>query len=155
MIDNFWAFLPPMLILAYIPLVIYLDLKYREVEHYNWAVLYGIGILCTAIGYGTGYYPMILLPISFAAVTIYFILMKQGFFEGADFLFLSAISLFFVQNPFSGLVLMPVSFGIFLLAAVVSVNLILRILRTDPKFNKEFPMMIIISAAYILTLVLA
>lgn len=155
MIENVFVWIPALVILAYLPLVVYLDLKYREIEHYNWAVMYTVCLPITGFLYAIGYYPTVLLPISFGAVTAYYILMRKGFFEGADFMFLAGISLFFVQNPISGLVLMPVSFGIFLMTAIILVNVITKfVLRTDKKFNQTFPMIIIISAAYVITLVL-
>lgn len=158
MIDNVLVWIPALVILAYIPILIWLDLKYREVEHNYWWWMIGICSPCVFILYYFDIYPMLLLGLSLAAVGVYFVAMRLGLFEGADFMFLMFISLYFVQNPISGLVLMPVSFGIFLMAVIIGANLIMRLVpkgMIPPGFTKTFPMMIPISAAFLITLVLA
>jgi len=154
LIENALVWIPALMILGYIPVLIYLDLKYREVDHNYWWWMVGACSPCVALLYLSGAYPAVLLMLSLASVGIYFVAMKMGLFEGADFMFLMFISLFFVQNPLSGLILMPVSFGIFLIACTIACGLFVRFVP-DRKVREMFPMMIPISAAFIITLVLA
>lgn len=153
--DSLILWLPVAVFAAYIPFLCLLDIRDREIPHVVWI---GTVPLFTTTGYlyAVGYYPVECLLISFAFVALYFAAMKLHLFEGADFVMLSLISLFFVVNPISGRVLMPVVMLEFLIASFVVAGVIARVNpvnELDPEI-KEFPMMPIISAAFILSVML-
>jgi hypothetical protein len=151
--------IPMISLLLYVPIVCYLDLKYREIEHDYWLPLIVMNVP-TAImllwdGNGLLYIPGVV------ATMVWFMAMRFGMFEGADFIYLSLISLFFIYNPISGHWLMVLPFSIFLTTCltitagwILIYNMITKGELTL-KFNKELPMMLPISAALILTVMLA
>ncbi len=124
-----------------------------------WTLLVVICAPITTLLYLTGYYPYYLFALSIGAIGAYLVLLMLGGYGGADFWYLTWIALFFVQNPSTGHILMPISFGIFLVASVV----IFGALGRTPIINKilvkndlpGFPMMLPISLALILTVVIA
>ena len=68
--------------------------------------------------------------------------------QGADFLYLLFISLFYVQNPISGNILTPVSYAIFLVAAVVSLGILYNIPYVKTRIVTEnLPGMLTVSLA--------
>ena len=109
--------LPTALLLGYTIPACYLDLKHREMPEGFWTLLWLICIPITAWLYVIGIYPLTMLALSLAAVAVYFGLMLLHVYEGADFMFLMWISLFLVQNPRTGNILMPVSFAVCFLSA--------------------------------------
>lgn len=156
-LDIFW--IPINSLLLYIPLVCLLDLKYREIEHWYWLPLVLVNIPVVVMLLQDGNY-MLFIP-SLVAIFVWFTAMRFHFVEGADFLYLTWISLFFIYNPLSGHWLMVLPFTIFLLSCllitagwILIYNLVTRGELTL-RFNKEIPMMFPISAALILTVVLA
>jgi hypothetical protein len=153
--DSLILWLPVAVFAAYIPFLCLLDIRNREIPHEVWI---GTVPLFTTTGYlySVGYYPIECMLISFAFVALYFAAMKLHLFEGADFIMLSLISLFFVVNPISGRVLMPLVMLEFLLASFVAAGIFIRVIpvnELEPKI-KEFPMIPIISAAFILSVML-
>ena len=160
MILNELAWIPAILILLYIPAVCYLDIKDREIPHKTWLLLAMVNIPVTTIMYLSGEYPLELLWLSLAFVVLYFCGMKLRLYEGADFMFLMFISLFFVVNPISGRVLMPLAFFEFFLAVMVSLGIVLMVIRHGKRYDDitgellKFPLILPISAAFLLTLVL-
>ncbi len=152
--DSIVLWLPVAVFVSYIPFLILMDLRTREIPHETWI---GTVPLFTTTGYlyAVGYYPIECMWISFAAVILYFAAMKFHVFEGADFIMLSLISLFFVVNPISGRVLMPLVTMEFLIACMVAAGVILRITKPDATQTlSEFPMVPVISAAFVLSVVL-
>lgn len=153
--DSLILWFPVLVFLAYIPFVCLMDIRDREIPHETWI---GTVPLFTTTGclYSVGYYPIECMLISFAFVALYFAAMKLHLFEGADFVMLSLISLLFVANPISGRVLMPVVMLEFLIASFVVAGIFIRVIpvnELDPEI-KEFPMIPIISVAFILSVML-
>lgn len=157
-VDQTLLWTPVAVFLIYTPLVIYLDIKYREIEHHIWTPLILLNLPTIIISVISGnwipYIPGIVVSV------VWYEAMRFHFFEGADFLYLVWISVFFVYNPVSGHWLMVLPFTIFLAACLVSSTffVILYNLITGKgitsKYDK-FPMMIPISAALVLTVALA
>lgn len=151
--------IPTILLLGYTIPACYYDLKHREMPVGFWKWMVTIGTLITAWLYLVGYYPPYLLVLSLAANAIYFMLMRMNVYQGADFVYLMFISLFLVQNPVTGHILMPVSFGIYLIAAVVSFGILYqtKIVKDLVAAQKlpGFPMMLPISLALWLTVMFA
>lgn len=135
---------PVLIIASYLPALIIMDLKTRTVEYEAW-----IGMLplfpATGYLYAVGFYPIEALWISLVFIGIYFAAMKLHWIEGADFTLLMFISLFFVVNPISGRILMPLVLAEYLLALFVSVNLITHALRER---IEQFPMIPLITIAF-------
>jgi hypothetical protein len=150
---------PVVSLLAYVPLVCLLDLEYREVEHWYWIPLVLVNIPTMVMMMSDSNY-LLYLP-SLVAIFVWFTAMRFHYFEGADFLYLTWISLFYIYNPRSGHWLMVLPFTIFLAAClIVTAGWILAYnLFTGKgltlKFDKEIPMMFPISAALLLTVLLA
>lgn len=153
--DSLILWFPVLVFLAYIPFVCLMDIMDREIPHETW--IGTVPLFATTVYlYSVGYYPIECMLISFAFVALYFAAMKLHIFEGADFVMLSLISLFFVVNPISGRVLMPVVMLEFLIASFVVAGILVRVIQVnepDPEI-KEFPMIPIISAAFILSVIL-
>jgi len=150
---------PAISLLAYIPIVCFLDLKYREVEHWYWLplVLMNIPTMFMMLTEGWG---LIYIP-SLVAIFVWFTAMRFRMFEGADFLYLAWISLFLIYNPLSGHFLMVLPFTIFLATCLIITGgwILMYNIFTGRgftmKFANEIPMMFPISAALILTVMLA
>jgi hypothetical protein len=131
----------------------YFDIKYREIPEGFWMLLYTIGIPVTALFYYIGIYPWEAGVISAFGVAVFLILLLRGVYEGADFVYLSAISLFFVTNPFSGHSLMIFSYGIFLVVSIIGCALAYQFIKLRYSMQ-NYPMMIPITIALILTVIL-
>jgi hypothetical protein len=125
-----------------------------------WTLLWLICLPITAALYLLGIYPLTMLGLSLAAVAVYFVLMRVHVYEGADFMYLMWISLFLVQSPRTGNLLMPVSFAIFLLASFVGCGLFYLLFPPVRQYLIDqhlpgFPAMLPISLALGLTVWLA
>lgn len=155
--DLVW--LPTIVLLAYTIPACYYDLRHREVPEGFWNVMMAFCIPITAALYATGYYPYYLGILSLVTIAIYFILMRVEIYQGADFVYLLWITMFLVQNPVTGHILMPVSYGIFLIASVVGFGILYQteIVRrlTSTTGLPGFPMMLPISLALWLTVMIA
>ena len=146
------VWLPAIVLLYYIPWACYYDLKYRELPKGFWVPLWIVCVPVTTILYLTGIYPWYLAPLSAGMVVFYYILYCWELFQGADFMYLAAITLFLVQNPVSGHILMPLTFGIYLIASVVILALVYNIPQVKMRIAKEnLPGLLTISLALILT----
>lgn len=158
---EFLFWIPVISLLVMIPIVCWLDWKYREVSHEWWVGVIIINIPFAAVMYILGIYEWWMLIISFVAMVIYFILMKLHYIEGADYMFISCIVMFFVYNPLSNHWLMALPFSIFLGTCVgISAFWLLAWNLLNKKgftveINGNFPMMFPISAALVLTVLLA
>jgi hypothetical protein len=150
----------PLFTLLFYPIVVsYLDIVYREVDHYVWIplVLLNIPTMAAVIltGGGLFYVPGIV------ATIVFYIAMRLGAFEGADFIYLSLISLIFIYNPLSNHYFMTFSFMIYLTACLLSTAFfILAYNMTHGKgltldVDRGVPLMVPISAALLLTVYLA
>jgi hypothetical protein len=119
----------PALLLIYALPACYYDLKYREMPKWFWAPLYAIGIPVTVYLYLTGEYLIGALCVGILLTAIYFILMVfgnkclgafGGIIQGADFMYLMAINLFFVITP-RGNPIASLAFPLYLIASIVLV----------------------------------
>lgn len=147
--------------LAYCPVLCYLDWKYRDIiSHKLWLPLIAFNTPILLAGYATGTYPLILTAISFTAVFSWFMLTFMERLNGADFVWLSLISIFMVVNPFTGQPFM-LMFSFFLVGmtaatywAIFVDNLIMkRVLSL--KMDGGIPFLIPISCALVLALVVS
>lgn len=148
-VDNvYW--LPTIIIAGILPFLTVLDIRYRNIPYDVWigmVPMFGV----TGALYYFGYYPLDCMWISFAAVVVWFIAMKLGLFEGADFTLLAFISLFFVVNPLSGRVLMPLVLAEMLVMVFVVANVISLSIK---KTYNRFPMIPLISVAFVMAVLL-
>ena len=154
--DLIW--IPTFLLLLYAPAACYWDLKQREIPIGFWTLLWTICIPITILLYTIGIYSIEGLIVSGFCIGFYLIAGLRGCFSGADFWYLTAISLFLVTNPVSGHSLMAATYLIFLVVSVIGFALlyqtrILDMYLTD-KTKPGFPFMLQISFALILTVVL-
>ena len=158
---DFLLWVPVITLLAYTPLVCYLDWKYREVTHDWWLGLVTSNVPVWLLLIALGAYEWWAIVISLVATAIWFILMRMHFIEGADFMYLMWISLFFIYNPVSGHWLMALSMMIFFMAwlGVFGLFLVMYNITHGRGISFEMeghvPMMLPISLALITTVVLA
>jgi len=149
-LDTLILWFPVLVIVSHLPHLVLLDLKYREVAYKEWYGLLPMFIV-TGYLYAVGLYPIECMWISFAAVAVFYAAMQLHLFEGADFMLLMFMSLFFVVNPISGRVLMPLVLIEMLLIAFLFVNLVALIFQ---KKFEQFPMIPVIAAAFVMAVVL-
>lgn len=158
---EFLSWVPVITLLAYVPIVCYLDWKYREVDPVGWTALVAINIPCLLVFYYLGVYEWWMLVLSLVAVGIYYGAMLLHYIEGADFWFIAWIMMFFIYNPISGHWLMALPFTIFFATCTGIAGIWVGIWNTIQgkgfvfDFNGNVPMMLPISAALILTVILA
>jgi hypothetical protein len=105
-LDEIMVRVPITTLLLYVPVICWLDLRDREIPHELWIPLWVVNIPALYYLYRAGYYPLAALPISLVMCGIFYVMNARGSIEGADMLWLWAISLFFVINPW------PVPHGI-------------------------------------------
>lgn len=150
--DFIW--IPVLSLLAYTVNACWYDIKYREMPEGFWIPLVIAAGVPTVLLYVSGTYPWYLLALSLGVSGIYFLLERFDKIQGADFMYLLFITLFFVQNPINGHILIPVSYGIFLIASIVGIAMVYQVLKKFGKINiKNFPMMLPISLALWMTVV--
>lgn len=151
--------IPALSLLAYVPFVCYLDLKYREIEHAYWLplIIVNIPTMLYMIDQGN---VLLYIP-GLVAIFVWFTAMRFRFWEGADFMYLSWISLFLIYSPKTGNWMMVLPFSIFFAACMTITTgwVIIYNLLTGKgltlRFNREVPTMFPISAALMLTVLLA
>jgi len=157
---EFLSWIPVITLLIYVPIVCYLDWKYREVEPIYWLGLVLVNVPTMMILFVTTY-EWWMFVVSLVAVAIYYGLMLMHYIEGADFMYIMFILLFFVYNPVSGHWLMALPFSIFFAACtgiagmwILTYNLVKH---QEISFDvpRHVPMMFVVSAALILTVMLA
>jgi hypothetical protein len=158
---EFLSWVPVITLLIYVPIVCYLDWKYREVEPIYWLGLVVVNIPVMIFFIILGIYVWWMLVVSLIAITIYYVLSQMHYIEGADFVYISWILLFFIYNPVSGHWLMALPFSIFFAACtgiagmwILTHNLVKH---QEISFDvpRHVPMMFVVSAALILTVMLA
>ena len=158
---EFLIWMPVITLLVYIPLVCWLDWKYREIEPYWWIGLAVVNAPALFLLYLSGAYVWWMFVLSIVAVAIYYGAMLLHYIEGADFMFIMFIMLFFIYNPVSGHWLMALPFTIFFATCTGISGIWIGIWNTIRgkgfvfDFNGHVPMMLPISAALILTVMLA
>lgn len=86
--------------LFYIPVLCYLDIRYREIDHRTWIGIFLIGTPITSYLYISGLYPLTSLILSVIMAAIFYYAYTRHYIEGADFMFLFWITMFWVVNPF-------------------------------------------------------
>ena len=147
--------------LAYCPIICYLDWKYRDISDPRlWLPLIAFNIPIIIAGYAIGTYPSILAAISLIAVILWILLVLLDKLEGADFQWLSLISVFIPLNPFTGQPFM-LMFSFFLvgMTAVTYFGIFMDNLMQKHILSLEMkrgiPFLIPISCALILALVVS
>jgi hypothetical protein len=102
--------------LIYIPVICYLDLKYRDIgTHKLWLPLIAVNIPVLSAAYLTGAYPPVFL---FLSVMISFAWFLMFHHRGADCMWLIMISMFAVIDPRSGTyILQPFLMYLFIFTA--------------------------------------
>jgi hypothetical protein len=147
--------------LAYCPIICYLDWKYRDIiSHQLWLPLAAFNTPLLIAGYATGLYPLPLALISIIGVSLWFILLLIKKLNGADFMWLSLISVFIPLNPFTGQPFM-LMFSFFLVGMTAAtfwyifIDNLLRKRVLSLRMPGGIPYLIPISCALVLALVLA
>lgn len=148
-LDTVIQWLPVVAILTYLPFLIRMDLKDREVPYITWIGMLPF-LLMTGYLYSVGYYPIECMWVSLAFVGIYWIAMKVGAFEGADFTLLMFISLIYVQNPVSRHYFTQVHVLIYLLVSWLIISFSVFMFN---RHIRQFPMIPVIAAAFVLAVV--
>jgi Flp pilus assembly protein protease CpaA len=85
--------------MAYIVPLCILDIELREVNHWYWTPLVLVNLPVMIYMYYTGSYPWWCFLISLIIIGIFAAMTKLGLLNGADFMFLLFISLFWIVNP--------------------------------------------------------
>jgi hypothetical protein len=118
-----------------------------------WMPLCVACIPITEILYLSGTYPWYLGALSLAVAGIYYMIFQAtDIMQGADFMYLFFISMFLVQNPVSGNILMPVPYAIFLVTSVVILGIFYNIPQVKQRLvTNTLPGMLTISLALVLT----
>lgn len=153
--------IPLISLLLCIPSVCYKDITTRRVEHNFWIPLVAVNIPVALALLVAGYYEPWMYLFTIAPICLYFILQKKHYIEGADFMFMMFITLFFMINPYSGRYLMSIPFAIFLVSSFIITGAAVILYNfthgngLSVKIKHGVPMMFPISAALILTAVLA
>lgn len=158
-------------LLAYTIPAIYWDLRYRAVPDGFWKPLYYVCVPITGYLYLTRAYIPEALIFSATFLGIYFCLWVWEVYQGADFIYLAAITIFLVQTP-KGDPIGSIAFSLYLLAAIVIVAVFLtgskEVIRrlNIPEEQKPYlvknieglqsiPFMVQISMALVFTMVFA
>lgn len=158
-IINSLLWVPIVTLLVYTPLLCYLDIKYREVEHYWWLGFLLVNIPVYLVLLHFSVYEWWMGLFSFIGVVLYFIMMKLHYIEGADFVFITMITIFLLYNPVTDRWFITIPFTIFLFGCLgvcgiwVLVRNIVKGNGISFDLEKGFPMMIPISAALVLTVI--
>ena len=164
---DFALAIPAITLLLYTPLVCYLDWTERRVDHRWWLGLVLINAPLFVFQFIAGVYQWWMPLISLVAIVLAFAAMKLHYIEGADFMFIMFIVLFLQYNPVTGHWLMALPFFIFLASMLVITTATIiwfSILSGGFQWGVDtitgengfrFPMMFQISAALILTILLA
>jgi len=149
--------------LAYIPLVCYLDIRYREIHPGLWLPMVCI---CSPIFISMllmGFYPWYSTLFSIVMIVIFKAAMHYKYIAGADFLFLSLISLFWVVTPVGWVHgLMQIQFYIYLIftSLITAVCLLginyykghrLDVITMMGDYRRGIPYMVPISAAFLMS----
>jgi hypothetical protein len=92
--------IPIISLLAYLPFIIYADVKWRQIPPHWWLPLWGLNIPIMVYFYRSGYYPIQTAILSMIMIGIFWVMHHRDLIQGADTVFLWAISLFFVAAPF-------------------------------------------------------
>ena len=150
------SWIPTIILLAASIAACCFDLRDREMPKGFFLPIFGLCLAPVMVLYLFGYYPRYLLLLGIGSTLAYLALAMLGLYEGGDFWMLTAISLFFVENPVTGHYLMPISFAIFFLAAFVGFAILCQVPAVKAKVAaRGFPTMVTIALALWLTVVIA
>ena len=157
MITNILPWISILSLIAYTPILSYLDWKYRDIgTHKLWLPLIAINIPVLIAGYLTSLYPPIMLFISMMVGFAWFLLFHR---RGADCIFLICITTFAVVHPVTGAnFIQPflVYLIIFTAATFWGIWLDNRIRKHINNFEVDggIPYLIVISLALVMTVVM-
>jgi len=162
---NILLLVPLVSILLYIIPMCYLDIKYREVNHWYWTPLVLVNVPVAAYLYVEGWYPPYAFAISLVTCGIFFTVLKLGLLNGADFLFLIFIALFWIVNPNPWPHGIQAQFYIYLIVAMLvtaGVVLAINYMKGERKglvammqdYPRGVPYMLPISFGFLLSLVI-
>lgn len=159
--------IPALGILAYIPYVCYSDLKHRSVPVISWLPLVVISILPLVsylqVSTSSNWY---FFEISLLLCGVLFCMALLGGISGADFIFASIISIFVQTNPFHyPRVFFVIDFMIWLCVVAVFIPIVVwainfrkgnkyGVVDMFRKIDGHFPWMFVISAAFIIAIVM-
>lgn len=144
-------------LLAYVPILCYLDYKHRDIgTHKIWLPLLAINIPVVSAGYLIGVYSPIMLALTVAFSITWFLLLKH---RGADCVWLICITIFAVINPRTGMNFIQgflMYLIIFTAATFWGIRLDNRFRRNIESFNMEngIPFLIPISLAFVAAVVM-
>jgi hypothetical protein len=100
---NFLLWIPVLVLLIYAPILCWLDIRYRDIfSHLIWVPAIVINGIFTVWFFLIGTYQWWTLALSLVGVIFWFVAMRFGIINGADFVYLALINLFVVFNPISG-----------------------------------------------------
>ena len=165
-IEQYGLYWPIATILCAIPVFCYHDLKFRQVPILNQIILAAVNLPLFVYFYLTGMYTWEAAAVSVLPCIIYYILMRFGYIQGDDMLFLWIISVFCVQNPFhpdqGGMAVTVMLYLIGVMIWALLVNFIRNIyvgrrdsiLKMAGYVDRGFPLILPISAAFILAVIL-
>jgi hypothetical protein len=146
--------------LLYCPVISWLDWKYHDIgTHKLWLPLIAVNLPILFWGYYSGLYSPVFWLISMIGLLLWFIVMQMRILPGADFVWLSLISIFMVLNPFTGLPFM-LMFSFYLIgmtaAAMFGILLDKRLHHEKLTIHTvlDFPYLIPICGAFVLAVVM-
>ena len=144
----------------YCGLLSYLDWNYRDIRtHYIWLPLIAINIPVLIAGYVTGEYREILFLVSILGIIFWTVLLTIKKLNGADYIWLSLISLFMVLNPVTGEAFMQM-FSFYLIGMTAAtywaifINNLIGKHIISLKMERGIPYLIPISCALIMAVVM-
>ena len=146
--------------LIYCPVLSWLDWKYRDIKtHLIWLPLIAVNLPILFAGYYFGLYQIPFLILSIIGIAAWLVLLLLKILPGADFMFLSLVSLFMVLNPVSGLPFMQMfSFYVVGMTAATIFGIVLDKRLQHEKVSLymilDFPYLITFSGAFILAVVM-
>ena len=165
-IEEIMLRIPVVTLLLYVPFICYADLKWREIPFKWWLPLLAVDLPILIYFNYTGYFPPQVAILSLIMVGMFWVMHRLDFIQGSDFIFLAAISLFFVVAPFP----VPhwgaqILFYLYLIAAMIFTAPVLFYLNYRRGFRGSFramvsewpggiPLILPISAALLMTVVL-
>jgi hypothetical protein len=165
-IEQYALYWPIATILCAIPVFCYHDLKSRQVPILNQIVLAAVNLPLFIYFYLTGIYTWEAAAVSVLPCIIYYILMRFGYIQGDDMLFLWIVSIFCVQNPIhpdqGGMAVTVMLYLIGVMVWALLANFIRNvyvgrkdsIIKMFRYVDRGFPLILPISAAFILAVIL-
>lgn len=154
--NNLLPWIAILSLMAYVPVLCYLDWKHRDIgTHKIWLPLLALNIPVLAAGYYTGLYPLLYLLLTALISLAWFFLLYH---RGADCIWLICITMFAVISPITGYNVIQtflVYLIIFTAATFWGIWLDNRIRHHVSGFEMEngIPYLIVISLAFIAAVV--